>query len=312
MATAAAAIPSFSDTYGAGIIGSWFAVALYGLTTSQVYLYFSEYPKDPLENKILVSVLWILHTAHSVFTCHAMYNYMIVSAFNLKLLSQNIWSLGLSVLMHLLVAILVTSYFIGIIFKATNVKVRWGLAGLNVVALLLHAGFGFETIVHMFRTKNLLEFHAFTQISIIPMTGTQVAMDVLLAVSLCLVLNSHRSQFNSTNSMVNKLMLYAVDRCVLTATAALVELLALSLHPDSMWYVGAEFTIVGLYSNSLLSSLNSRRRIREGSTRGGTGDYNLSNMTSSVHGRHTANHPAVITIDREVHVFDSKEAGTLA
>ncbi|KAJ7470781.1 hypothetical protein FB451DRAFT_1559371 [Mycena latifolia] len=169
----------------------------------------------------------------------------------------------------------------------------------------------------MFQTKNLLEFHAFTKISIIPMTGTQVAMDVVLAASLCLVLNSHRSQFSNTNSMVNTLIIYAVDRCILTATAALIELLALSLHPDSMWYVGAEFTVVGLYSNSLLSSLNSRRRIREGANRT-TGDYNLSNL-SSVPGRHTASvntnvvfgAPPVMTRDRDAHVFDIKEAGNL-
>ncbi|KAJ7480689.1 hypothetical protein FB451DRAFT_152574 [Mycena latifolia] len=247
---------------------------------------------------------------------------MIVSAFNLELLSQNIWSLNLSVTLHILVSILVTSYFIGVIFKAsTHVTMRWGLVGLNVIALLLHAAFSFETILHMFQAKDLLGFHAFTKTSIIPMGASQVAMDVVLAVSLCLVLHGHRSQFSSTNTMVNTLMIYAVDRCVLTATAAFVELLALSLHPNSMWYVGAEFTIVGLYSNSLLSSLNSRRRIREAINidRMTIGDFNLSNITATAPGGHTANVNAndvfgvhsVMVMERDTPVFDIKGGGNL-
>ncbi|KAJ7690071.1 hypothetical protein B0H17DRAFT_1134557 [Mycena rosella] len=110
----------------------------------------------------------------------------------------------------------------------------------------------------------------------LPMTATQVGADVFITASLCWVLHGRRSEFQRTNSIINTLMIYAINRCLLTATAALVDLLAVVLQPNSMWYVGAEFTIVGLYTNAFLASLNSRRRMREGVT--GSLDYQLSNL----------------------------------
>ncbi|KAJ7863315.1 hypothetical protein B0H14DRAFT_2574954 [Mycena olivaceomarginata] len=48
----------YRDSFGAGIIGCMLAMGIYGLTTSQTYFYFVEYPKDKIWLKTFVSVLW--------------------------------------------------------------------------------------------------------------------------------------------------------------------------------------------------------------------------------------------------------------
>ncbi|KAJ6535514.1 hypothetical protein B0H19DRAFT_1271263 [Mycena capillaripes] len=53
-----ALIQSFRDTFGAGVIGSLLAMSIYGITTSQTYFYFVEYPTDKVWMKLLVCTLW--------------------------------------------------------------------------------------------------------------------------------------------------------------------------------------------------------------------------------------------------------------
>ncbi|KAJ7470759.1 hypothetical protein FB451DRAFT_1252198 [Mycena latifolia] len=275
------ALPSFADVFGAGIIGSWFGAAMFGLTTSQVFFYFTEYPKDSVNLKILVSVVWFLNALQAIFMCFTVYHYLISSAFNLPLLSQMIWSMSTSLMMHLMVALLVMIYFVAIIFNAASGAIlRWGLIALCAVAVSLHAAFGIETVVDLYKARTFFDLHQYSNIAFLPMTATQVGADIIIAASLCLVLRGRRSEFRRTKSIVNTLMIYAINRCLLTAAAALVELLALALQPDKMWYVGAEFTIVGLYTNAFLASLNSRHRIRDGAS--GSSDYQLSNIHSEL------------------------------
>ncbi|KAJ6459111.1 hypothetical protein C8R47DRAFT_1081413 [Mycena vitilis] len=94
------------------------------------------------------------------------------------------------------------------------------------------------------------------------MAATQAGADTAIAVSLCFVLFNHRSGFRRTNSLIYTLIMYAINRCVLTAGTALIALLMIALRPDSMIYIGPQFLISGLYTNALLASLNSRNRIQ--------------------------------------------------
>lgn len=77
-------------------------------------------------------------------------------------------------------------------------------------------------------------------------------------------------------------MIYAINRCLLTAGTAIVALLILAINPDSMTYIGPQFVISGLYTNALMATLNSRHRISNGSTEdsGVVNSMHLSNLGS--------------------------------
>ncbi|KAJ7662707.1 hypothetical protein DFH06DRAFT_1471479 [Mycena polygramma] len=268
-------LQSFRDTFGAGIIGSLLSMGIYGLTTSQTYFYFSEYPNDKPWTRRLVGALWALNTLQSTLMIHMVYHYLILSAFNFFELSRNIWSLPVSMIVHLIMAVLVMTYFLNVIFQCMYRDIlypstipiltysRQQEEPLVVgVAVLVYIGFGIETIIDLFKTPSLVDLAAFTKISFLPMAATQAGADTTIAASLCFVLFNHRSGFRRTNSLIYTLIMYAINRCVLTAGTALVALFMIALKPNSMIYIGPQFLISGLYTNALLASLNSRNRIQ--------------------------------------------------
>ncbi|KAJ7927573.1 hypothetical protein B0H13DRAFT_1970947 [Mycena leptocephala] len=276
---AEALVQTFQETFGAAIMGGFLAMGLYGITTSQTYFYFVEYPKDKNWRKILVWVLWVLSTLHAAFMIHLLYHYLILNTFNLFELTQNDWSLPASMIVHILVAFLVMTYFLSIIFQFSKPKLRWWLTVPNAIAILLHIGFGIESVIHLLQTRSLFDLPAYTKVSFMPMAVTQAVADVLLASSLCFVLYNHRTAFKKTNSVVDTLMIYAVNRCLLTAGAGIASLLMITIKPDSLIYIGTELLFAGLYTNALLAALNSRHRIRVG----WNGDDNTTSDFTSVH-----------------------------
>ncbi|KAF7360361.1 hypothetical protein MVEN_00765800 [Mycena venus] len=287
-----ALLQSFQETFGAALIGGLLAMGLYGLTTSQTYFYFVEYPNDKIWRKTLVCTLWVLNTIHSAFMIHMAYHYLILKAFNPFGLSQNIWSLPASMIVHILTAFLVMIYFLSIIFQFGKPKLRWWLAVPNLISVLLHVGFGIESTIHVFQTPSLVHLTAFTKMSFLPMAAAQVGADILLALSLCFVLHNHRTTFRRTNSIVDTLIVYAINRCLLTAGTAVVSLLMITLKPESMMYIGPELLFAGLYTNALLATLNSRRRIRDGSSKDpDTTDFSSVHLSNVRSGTLTASEP---------------------
>ncbi|KAJ7185594.1 hypothetical protein C8R46DRAFT_1061115 [Mycena filopes] len=238
-------------------------MGMYGLTTAQAYYYFIEYPKDKMWTKVLVWTLWILNTVHSALMIHLIYGYLITNAFNLFQLTQNIWSLAVSMIVHLIATFSVMIYFLSVIYRFSTLKLRWLLVVPTLCAILLHIGFGFASSVHILNARSLLDIPTFTRNLFLPMAITQVAADVLLASCLCFVLYDQRSDFQRTNSVLNTLMIYAINRGLLTTGVAMCSLFMVIFKKKSMIYVGPELVMTGLYTNTLMASLNSRHRIRD-------------------------------------------------
>lgn len=72
--------------------------------------------------------------------------------------------------------------------------------------------------------NGLLDF--LTQISsVLPFGVLAILSDILIAIALCLLLDSNRSDFEDTNLLINKLIVYAINRCILTSWGFLLALL---------------------------------------------------------------------------------------
>ncbi|KAJ7264841.1 hypothetical protein C8J57DRAFT_1230601 [Mycena rebaudengoi] len=107
-------------------------------------------------------------------------------------------------------------------------------------------------------------------------------------ISLCFVLFNHRTGFRRTNSLLHTLMLYAINRSILTAAAAMVALLMESTSLLAGHQTGQHdvhrprLVISGLYTNALMATLSSRHRISTESGDSGIIEFNsvhLSNLT---------------------------------
>ncbi|KAI6100094.1 hypothetical protein EV401DRAFT_2032043 [Pisolithus croceorrhizus] len=90
-----------------------------------------------------------------------------------------------------------------------------------------------------------------------------VLADVLIAVSLCTLLynNGSGSVLPRTKRLLNTLIIYTVNRFLLTLIVTIAQLVASASH-QYIWTVTLDFIVHGLYPNSFLASLNARQYLR--------------------------------------------------
>ncbi|KAI6158153.1 hypothetical protein BKA82DRAFT_22162 [Pisolithus tinctorius] len=110
------------------------------------------------------------------------------------------------------------------------------------------------------KTSDLTQF---TSYAVIPGLATIVLTEVLIAGALCVLFydSGSHSSFRRTKRLLNMLIIYAVNRCLLTLLLAVAQLVTSVLHQDA-WSIGMDFIMAKLYANSLLASLNSREHLR--------------------------------------------------
>ncbi|KII89955.1 hypothetical protein PLICRDRAFT_40137 [Plicaturopsis crispa FD-325 SS-3] len=222
-------------------------MVLYGLTTLQAYFYSVHYTKDSRALKLLVLGVWLLDTLHVSFVGHAMYHYLVSSFGNPVAFVDGIWSLYSSMLVNLVMAIVVQSFFAMRIHHLCQSQIKWYLTTIILLIVFLHFCFGMETAVEFFIIRRLDKLQDVTFIAVLPFGITAVLSDIIIAVALCILLASNRSEF---------------------------EVIVFTLMPNSFYTLAIDFIIGKLYANSLLATLNSRTSLRqkldEGSSAEGT------------------------------------------
>ncbi|KAI6021793.1 hypothetical protein BKA83DRAFT_408923 [Pisolithus microcarpus] len=253
-----------TNTWGASFIGGIVTAVLYGITTLQTYLYFMNYPNDDVPTKLFVAAIWALDTTHVTLMCHALYYYLVSSYGVTTSLAYGVWSLFASVAVNLTIACAVQAFFTVKIFYLCRPRLRWIVTVPIIITVLLHLGFGIETVVLMFIKKQLSSLSQLTYYAITPFGAALVVSDIFIAVALCLLLreNSSLTVFPRTKQLLNILMIYAINRCLLTSLVAIAEVVLWAVNPENSWFMAVDFTIGKLYANSLLASLNSRNFVR--------------------------------------------------
>jgi hypothetical protein len=89
------------------------------------------------------------------------------------------------------------------------------------------------------------------------------AGDVLIAVALCILLHRSRTGFQRSDTMINKLIVFAVNTGVLTSLCAIASLISITVAGDTFLYIAFFFCLGRLYTNCLLANLNARKKIRD-------------------------------------------------
>ncbi|KAI1788895.1 hypothetical protein LXA43DRAFT_1023780 [Ganoderma leucocontextum] len=87
--------------------------------------------------------------------------------------------------------------------------------------------------------------------------------DIVIAAALCYYLHSKRTEFRGTNSMIDRLIIYAVNRGALTALCQTGEMITAIARPDRYIYVPFGILSGKLYCNTLLATINAQKSIRK-------------------------------------------------
>jgi len=251
------------NTFGAAFVGVVVAALLYGVSCVQAWYYYT-HQKDTWPIKILVGAVMVFDTIHQILISHAVYTYVIANYDDHAQLGNLVWSLVVEVLFNGFTAVLVQGFLTMRVWRLSNRNIWF----TGVVTALVAGEFGcilaFGAMAVGFRTFLELQRLKYLSISV---NALAAAGDVLIAAILCTLLHRSRTGFHRSDTMINKLILFAVNTGFLTSLCAVASLISILVAGNTFLYIAFFFCIGRLYSNSLLATLNAREMIR-GSTSG--------------------------------------------
>ncbi|KAF8069226.1 hypothetical protein FPV67DRAFT_1111484 [Lyophyllum atratum] len=273
MATTAPGAPliNYGTTEGPFLIGVMVSCALFGITCAQTAYYYRTYPGDHVYRKILVATLFVLETAHLFLVSEAAHFFYVIAKQPENLLGMFLIRKSFAVSFGLTVIItsLVQAFYGWRVYSISNLH-KWRKFAVGLIALtsFVQFGFGVACDTLLFVNPNLTSVHEPT---IQALYSTQLAgamaCDLFISLSLVHFLNRSRSGFNSTENIIDRLIIYSVNVGLVTAAMSICTFVTFhTLLTSTMFTLFTEI-ISKIYVNSLLVTLNSRNSIKSGSTK---------------------------------------------
>ncbi|KAI0089826.1 hypothetical protein BDY19DRAFT_941020 [Irpex rosettiformis] len=259
-------------------------ILLYGIMMTQCFFYYSRYPGDKPWIKGLVTVLLCIDTVNSMFDIWWIYDTLILKFGDFQALETASWLFCTDPAIVGVTATIVQLFFAWRVKALTNNM--WMVSIIVVTAMAsIFGGLGTSIAIHMIPRWD--EFHKFQVVVIVWLICAAVC-DILITVSLTWHLRRHRTGFAGTDDLLNRIIRLTVQNGLITAVWASTDLVAY-LATTSGLHLAFNVPLAKLYTNSLMSSLNSRAGLKY-STSGGTeksqveGDtrrHNVVNITAS-------------------------------
>ncbi|KAF4618344.1 hypothetical protein D9613_011693 [Agrocybe pediades] len=94
-------------------------------------------------------------------------------------------------------------------------------------------------------------------------SGSSALCDILISATLCWIFHSHRSTLKRTNSLISKLILYAINRAIATSLCALLTVFLFRKFYGTYYFKIPFLASAQVYVISVVSVLTSRKRMRE-------------------------------------------------
>ncbi|KAI0819381.1 hypothetical protein BC628DRAFT_1037885 [Trametes gibbosa] len=178
---------------GTLLLGTVFAVMLYGLSVHQTYTYYRDYPTDIKLLKGLVLILFLLDTVHTAFSIDSCYFYLVTNSFNP--LGLQLYHISLKVIAPITgISTLFCQLFYMrrvYMFKAGHISVLI-IAGLFILARI---GFLIATCIRGFETVYLQTYISFSRIVSSGSFGCDLVADTIITTALVVHLLRSRTGF---------------------------------------------------------------------------------------------------------------------
>ncbi|KAG6889061.1 hypothetical protein C0995_004105 [Termitomyces sp. Mi166 len=121
------------------------------------------------------------------------------------------------------IGFLVHLYFTLQIFRLSEERVKWWLASFIGFLAFAQFGLGIITSAFLIIKKDFVKFKSLSMSSVLPFVILALLSDIMIATALCMLLRGNRTEFKRTKTLLNKLIIYAINRCVLILVVALTE-----------------------------------------------------------------------------------------
>ncbi|KAJ7618890.1 hypothetical protein DFH06DRAFT_1362458 [Mycena polygramma] len=254
-------IVALDQLLGMLLLGTWLSSILFGVVLVEATKYFASFPNDSWMRKGLVILVLTLCVAAMVGEYGNAYLPTVTYWGDFKGLTTLFWSFPLASFTSALISTIVDCYLIYRFYTLS--KNIW--ATLFLYALMLLAVGGYLVIFVLLPTASRTHEHTLT-IGIIINFSAQAAVeltkptrDVLIAAGLIWKLRSMKSNFKSTNTLLNRVMVGAVRTGSPTAICSILALVMYLHAPKGDVSTFFFLQFAPLYTLTLLSNFNVRR-----------------------------------------------------
>ncbi|KAJ6510536.1 hypothetical protein C8R45DRAFT_964440 [Mycena sanguinolenta] len=236
--------------------------ALFGVTTSQTYTYFTRFPNDPRILKSLVIFVWSCELAHIVVTANTLYTISVLDFDHPEGLVYVPLPILVSFFINGIIECCVQGFFAFRIYRLSGRRyipaVIWTLGFTQLLLSVLPLVSG--------TLQGLIPIAAFEtqQTWVVYSTmGVSAANDLIIATTLVYYLYLERAHAaRRTIIVIDKLIQWTIETGVITSTAAFLELIFFATMPLNFYWLAVDILLGELFSNSFLASLNSRTMLR--------------------------------------------------
>ncbi|KAJ3744318.1 hypothetical protein DFH05DRAFT_1460432 [Lentinula detonsa] len=257
---------SLDETFGAAYIGIVVAAMLLGISVIQGFYYFTHHEDRWILRGLVVAVL-IFDLIHQILITHTgiitsnCWVYLVSFSQQPAKLGTVIWSLLAEVLFNGL-----TAFCVQWIWKLSGAKVWLTTIVISFVLSEFACVIAFAIIAFL-RVKTFEQLSAELKGLSVTVNAVAVAGDLFIAGILTLLLQRSKTGFRKSDTMINKLIIFAVNTGGLTSICAVASLISILAAPATFIYISFFFSmgrpLVTVYTNSLLANLNARSMIRK-------------------------------------------------
>ncbi|KAJ7144996.1 hypothetical protein C8R43DRAFT_561970 [Mycena crocata] len=249
-----------TPTIGALQVGVLVSYVLFGVTTTQTYIYYGRFLDDSRKLKCLVAFVWCCKLAHVVCIGLSIQEMTISDYGHPERLVRLPQSFVVAVVFSGTIAAVVQGFFALRIYRLSKRLyipcLSWALSLARLMGSLL----AFVYAIHM---TTVMNFEAKARSTIAAMWTISAANDFLIAITLVYWLYQHRANAQTKIlAIIDRLIAWTIETGVITSAVTIATLvLFLKMEETYIWLacfaVGAR-----LFANSLLASLNSRACLR--------------------------------------------------
>jgi len=250
---------ALDSTYGALLVGLLFATFLQGFLTVQAYNYYEDYPKDPLRNKIIVGLVWCLDAIHLVLTAQSAYHYLITNWGYQPALVRSSREICVQLIFIAVPSFVCQIFFLNRIwmFSHRNIFIVGSILAICVVTLGLYI----VITVQILQVPSVTEFGA-RRGEIIAAFTLGAGADILIAGLLWYYLQHDLTGFETTKSLVGRILRYTMATGLVTSALAVASVVAYLIRPQGFYFIAIHFCLGRMYTNALLVTLNARHKMR--------------------------------------------------
>ncbi|KAI5991741.1 hypothetical protein F5J12DRAFT_897432 [Pisolithus orientalis] len=281
-------VTTVATTYGAILLGTCLGCALTGLVFVQCVLYYKLYPGDYAWTKFLVFLVWALDLTHTILIVVTAWQ-SVITGFNkpedMDLIPPALGAVTAAVtfLVHWSVAACISgdgAHGIPPASSLTEFGNKWYIA-VPVVILafcrLLAACCSTSEIIHLKHYSLFIRPYP-AWIFTVGVT-LSASVEIIITTTMIIFLGSRKTGFANMNHIINSLILYTLETGSVTSIVTVASLICWLIMRHNLIFLGMHFAIakrvfsvfslvgnlflpITVYANSLLATLNTRKRLR--------------------------------------------------